>query len=280
LLLTAGSRVERYQVEALVSDAGNAEVYRVRHAWLGSLHALKLINLTANQALRTALLVEGRAMAVMNHPNLVRVTDALPVEDLPALIMDWVEGPSLADWLADRTRPASFGNALRLFDGILAGMDHAHRQGVIHRDLKPENVLLANTADGIVPRVSDFGMAKVFGQPGLSMTFRRFGTPEYMAPEQIASPSGVDVRADLWALGCILYELVTGSLAFEADDPRAAFERIERGSYVAPRKLRSDLPAPFAALISDLLQVDRDRRPASCREVRQRVRNIHGEISK
>ncbi len=276
MLLTTGVEVDRYRVEEIVTDAGHAEVYRVRHVWLGTPHAMKLLNLANNAVIREALLTEGRTMASLGHPNLVRVTDALVVHGLPALIMDWVDGPSLADWLGTRRGPVPVDAALRVFDGILAGLHHAHRAGVVHRDLKPENVMLARTPEGLVPRITDFGMAKVYGQPGLSMMYSSFGTPEYMAPEQIVSPASVDDRADLWGLGCILYELLTGELAFDEDNPAKTLQRVAKGIYRSPVELRPDLPAPLVDLIRSLLQVDRARRPASCREVRLRVREISG----
>jgi eukaryotic-like serine/threonine-protein kinase len=268
MMLGVGEVVDRYRVDARVSDAEVAEVYRVTHSWLGSSHALKLLNVQANDGLREALLAEGRTMAGLGHPNLVRVTDALAIHGMPALVMDWVDGPALADWLADLEGMLPVPTVVALLDGILAGVGHAHRAGVIHRDLKPENVLLARTPEGLVPRVADFGMAKVRNQRGLSVLYARFGTPEYMAPETISDTGRADHRADLFALGVILYELLTRRLPFDGDNPAVVMKAVLSGKYIDPLVLRPDLPAGVVAMVHALLAPDREQRPATCREVR------------
>ncbi|MBA2321692.1 MAG: serine/threonine protein kinase [Deltaproteobacteria bacterium] len=274
MLLAPGQLVERYRIEELVADADLTEVYRVTHTWLGSSHALKLLDLDGSDALRQALLAEGRTMAGLGHPNLVRVTDALGIGDLPALVMDWVDGPSLAAWLADRRAPVPVATAVALFDGILAGVGHAHRHGVLHRDLKPENVLLARTADGLVPRVADFGIAKVRDRPGLSAVYMRFGTPEYMPPEAIDGRAPTDARADLFALGVVLYELLTGRLPFDGEDPSVVTKAVLKGTFEDPATLRPELAPALVALIRALLASDPDARPASCRAVRAALTDI------
>jgi serine/threonine-protein kinase len=269
MFLAPGQLVDRYRVEDAVSDAELAEVYRVTHTWLGSSHALKLLNVSASEPLRDALLAEGRTMAGLGHPNLVRVTDAFAVGAVPAIVMDWVDGASLADLLAEQTTALPIGWCVAMFDGILAGVGHAHQSGVVHRDLKPENVLLARTDEGLVPRVADFGMAKVRDRPGLSQLYLRFGTPEYMAPEVIAEARSADPRADLFALGVILYELLTRALPFDGENPAQVMQAVLAGTYTDPAALRPELPPGLVGLVRSLLATDRDDRPATCREVRR-----------
>src|SRR5262245_35627495 len=157
-MLSGGQRVDRYVVEGLLGEGGMAEVYRVRHATLGSLHALKILKVQA-PTVRARLLAEGRAQAALRHPNLVAVTDVIEVDGAPPLVLDFVDGPWLEAWLVDH-RPSP-REAEQLFLGIVAGVERAHRAGLVHRDLKPGNVLLERGDDGVlVPKVTDFGLAK------------------------------------------------------------------------------------------------------------------------
>ena len=205
-----------------------AAVYLGRHAQLDSLHAIKVLFITAPQ-IRERLLREGRVQANLRHPNIVSVTDVLEVQGAPALVMEYVDGPALDAWLLEH-KP-TIDEALWLFRGIVRGVSAAHERGVVHRDLKPANILLSRTNEGIVPKVTDFGLVKsVSDTKGHTQTGLALGTPEYMAPEQIRDASEVDQRADMFALGCILYELVCHRRAFGRPDKMSTFNAIVSGS--------------------------------------------------
>ncbi len=274
MTLQPGQRVDRYRVEEVVSDGEFAEVYRVTHVEIGSSHALKLLAAGASEADQAALREEGRILAALAHPNLVRATDAIAVEGQPGLVLDWVNGPSLADFLANRREPLGVPAALGLFDGVLGGVGHAHRCGVLHRDLKPENILLARTSSGLVPRVADFGMAIAFDPPGPTPSPPRRGTPEYLAPELHSGEAVADPRADLFALGAILYELLTGALPFDGDSPAAVLATIRAGQFTDTLLLRRDLPETIAAMVRTLLASNPDNRPASAEVVRRALATI------
>ena len=251
----------------LLGQGGMAEVYKVRHAQLESLHALKLLTIRA-ASVRDRLLQEGRVQASLRHPNAVAVTDVLEVDGSPALVMEFVDGPSLEAWLAEERPPLE--EAERIFRGIVAAVAAAHQLGLVHRDLKPANVLMARQGGEWTPKVADFGLVKLTGDKdslGSTRTGVAMGTPRYMAPEQIRDAKNVDERADIFSLGCILYELTTGKGPFEGDDLVEIFNRITRGEYDDPARLAPELPQRIRSTIAACLAVDRDQRPATCERI-------------
>jgi len=202
-MLTAGSVIaDRFVIEKVLGEGGIARVYRVRHRQLGTVHALKVLTLQ-REKMSERLLLEGRLQARLRHPNIVAVTDVIAVDNRPALLMEFVGGASMEDWLVKG--PTIFlDDGLALLSQILAGVHAAHLQGVLHRDLKPANVLFATSPAGVIAKVSDFGIAKVAmdeQKSGLTATGVPMGTPGYMAPEQFTDSAAADVRADIFALG-------------------------------------------------------------------------------
>jgi len=266
--LQPGDVVDRYVVEGLLGVGGMAAVYRVHHQHLGSTHALKVLS-AGTRSVRERLMQEGRVQARLRHPNVVLVTDVIDVNGDPGLVLELVDGPAL-DQLLARERP-SVDEALRLFIGITRGVRHAHEQGLIHRDLKPSNVLLARGDEGYLPKVADFGLVKLMAADNADASATKsgaaMGTPEYMAPEQIRDAGGVDHRADLFSLGCILYELLCGVSPFKGGDMLQVFNRITSGTFADPRAYSADLPLNAINVIFGLLETDRNQRISSCDEV-------------
>ncbi len=264
-VLKAGVTIDRYRIEALVGQGGMAAVYRARHTQLDSAHAIKLLFVTV-PSLRQRLLREGKVQANLRHTNIVSVTDVLEVQGSPALVMEFVDGPSLDQWLQDH-RP-TLDEARWIFRGIVRGISAAHDRGVVHRDLKPANVLLAPTSEGLAPKVTDFGLVKSLTTgEAHTQTGMALGTPEYMSPEQIRDASKVDQRTDMWALGCILYELVCGQRPFTGPDRISVFNRIVAGDFQPPRECVPDLPDDLDAAIHSLLTLDPAQRLAKASDL-------------
>ncbi len=250
---------DRYVVEALLGQGGMAVVYRVRHRTLGTTHALKIVGVPTASG-RERLLREGRLQGQLQHPNVVAVTDQVEVQGVPGLVLEFVEGPTLAQLLGT---PMSEAQIDALGAGILAGVAAAHALGLVHRDLKPGNVLVALQDGKAVPKVTDFGLAVDPEDAARSTrTGATLGTPEYMAPEQIRSARDVDPRADVWALGALLYELAAGAPPFEDPDRFALFQRITTGERAPLRAARAGLPDRMYLAVEAALTVDRDARPA------------------
>ena len=269
--LAVGDVVAGYRVMGRLGAGGMAHVWRVRHESLGTEHALKVLHQTAPE-MRARLLDEGRIQARLRHPNLLRVTALVPVSGGTGLVMDLVRGPSLRDLLHSQRMPRE--QAIALGRGILAGVAYAHSRGLIHRDLKPDNILLEPTDDGLLPRVTDFGLAKALGEAGAGRTRAgiAMGTPGYMAPEQFRDVAGVDARADVYALGCLLYEMLCGVRAFAQADPIALYQRSVAMDFADPCELTPDLPRAFGALLVQALRPRPAERPADAGVLAERWR--------
>ena len=271
IALSAGERIDRYRVDTKLGEGGMALVYRVQHVQLGTWHALKVLR-SSWAPIRDRLLLEGRVQAQLQHPNIVAVTDVVEVHGAPGLVMEYVAGPSL-DSLLRHTR-LSIMQADMLGRGIIAGVAAAHEQGLIHRDLKPANILLAVGKFGVVPKVADFGLAKLL-DTGESSSARQtrtgvgMGTPAFMSPEQLRDAKNVDCRADVFALGAILYELACGARAFDTDDVLDLFAAIAAGQYVHPREHAPELPSRMVDAIVGALEPDRDKRWPDCASLLQ-----------
>jgi eukaryotic-like serine/threonine-protein kinase len=248
----------RYDLQAEIGSGGMGLVYRAHDRLLDRDVAVKVLSaprLTPES--RARLLREARAVARLAHPNVVTVYDAGESDGLPYVVMELVEGPSLHE------RPArDLDEILAVARQLCAALEHAHGQGIVHRDLKPENVLLA--ADGTAKLV-DFGLARTVASR-LTAHGAILGTVAYLAPEQ-ALGQEVDGRADLYALGVLLYELVTGRLPFTADDPVAVISQHLYAPVVPPRARNPAVPRALEALILRLLSKTREGRPASAAEV-------------
>jgi len=216
--LEPGTTIDRYLVERVLGHGAMAVVYLVRHQQLDSLHALKVLKVTGAE-LRHRLLQEGRVQAKLRHPNILSVTDVIDVNGAPGLVLEHIQGPSLEKLLLDHR--LNWEQVDDIARGVLRGVGAAHARGLVHRDLKPGNIMLAITDEGLVPKVADFGLAKILcGEGGMAQTRSgvTMGTPAYMAPEQIRDSKHVDHRADLFALGAILYEVACGRRTFGGDD--------------------------------------------------------------
>ena len=263
--LDLGQTVDRYVVEAVIGAGGTAMVYRVRHSHLGTFHALKVLSLSSD-AIRERMLREGQYQAALQHLNIVSVTDVLDLGGSPGLLMEYIDGPSLETALTKFK--ITMGGAETLFMGVVAGVRQAHAAGLVHRDLKPANVLLAkDTAGRFVPKVTDFGLAKVLqSDPSVARTRSgiAMGTPSYMAPEQIRDARSVDQRADMWSLGCILYELFTRQRTFPGDEALPIYNAVTGAEYVPPRRLLPDMPDRLDSAIRGCLTLEADFRIPDC----------------
>ena len=274
-MLPPGFAIERYEVVRLLGKGGMAAVYLVRHLQLGSLHALKVLTLQ-QEGIRERMLQEGQLQARLKHPNIVEVRDVLDVEGAPGLLMEYVPGPTLEALLQERR--LGYEEAERLFRGIVSGMAHAHANNLVHRDLKPANVLLPEVNGTPVPKVADFGLARLIGESSsMTQTGIVMGTPPYMSPEQIEDPRSVDHRADIFALGCILYEMVCGASPFRREQWMQTFQAVVSGNYPAPETLAPNLPRHLAATIAGCLRTDRAERLADCDAILRTLDQVPAE---
>jgi serine/threonine-protein kinase len=250
----------RYRLVRRLGSGGMAVVYLARHVMIDRRSAIKILreDLGMNPAHRERFLREARAVNRINHPNIVEITDFGEDGALVFLVMEYVEGESLLS--AVERGPIACKRALGIGLQIASALSRAHELGVIHRDLKPENVLLCVRDQVELVKLTDFGIAKIVDAPSLTISEQRFGTPGYIAPEYIeglpASP-----RGDLYAFGVLLYEMLTGTLPFDARFPAELLALQLRAVPVAPSARCAGIPPDVEALVLRLIARRPDDRP-------------------
>lgn len=244
-------------------------VYRVRHVHLNTLHAIKIL-MAPSSAVQKRLMQEGRVQASLRHPNVVSVTDIAMFDGTAALVMEYIEGPPLNELL--KTREMNLIQAIALGEGILQGVAAAHDHGLIHRDLKPANVMLAVESGAIIPKVTDFGLAKLSdqernGDVTATKTGIAMGTPAYMAPEQFRDAKSVDQRADVFSIGAILYELLCGARAFKGGSFLDVYQQVAEGNFIPIAEHNPDIPMEMQVAIERALSVHPKERHEDCHEL-------------
>jgi serine/threonine-protein kinase len=271
-------RVGDYEIEATLGSGGMATVYRVRHVFLDTHHALKLLDprYRVVPEMRRRFLDEAKIQAKhLDHPNIVKVTTIVATAEHAALVMELVEGSTLEAELGRlRERPDEIR---RIMLAVLDAVGHAHAHGIVHRDLKPANVLLQRKGGALLPKVTDFGIAKVSAEvagQGKKSTHgdTRMGTLGYMSPEQIRRAKDVTPRSDIFSLGAVLYELATGEPPFAGDSDYDVMDAIVNVRYEPPERRYERIDPALAAVIRRALEPDPARRFASCDEMAAALR--------
>ncbi|MBI2933826.1 MAG: serine/threonine protein kinase [Planctomycetes bacterium] len=218
--LAPGTQLGAYRIVELLGRGGMGAVYRAQHSMLGRAVALKVLprSLAQDPEFSERFKREAQALAKIHHPNIVDVYDMGTDGDTCFFAMEYVDGPSLRSVL--KTGRLSPPQALHMVPKLCDALEYAHAQGVIHRDIKPENILLDRAGE---PKIADFGIARILrgdrGPLTLTRTSAILGTPDYMAPEQRENTKDVDHRADIYSLGVVLYEMLTGQLPVGHFDP-------------------------------------------------------------
>jgi len=238
-----GVTLGKYHCVEFIGHGGMAEVYRAVDTELDRSVAIKILHpfLVTEEGFAERFRREARALASLKHPNIVQIYDSGLQDFNNYVVMEYVPGPTLKDRLRElkvHGERMPIAEVRRIVDALTAALDHAHHAGIVHRDLKPTNIILAN--DGRVV-LTDFGLAKIIGSAVHTASMAMIGTPAYMAPEQ-ARAGPADLRSDVYALGVIVYELLTGQLPFQADTPFVMIARHAQEALPRIRAVRRDVP--------------------------------------
>ena len=247
-----GRTLGRYQITALVGRGGMATVYRATHPGLEQTVAVKVLHahMASDPDLLGRFQREAQAVAALRHPNIVRVVDFDCIDNVYFMVMEYVDGLTMSEHLSDIAAGGQrmpVAEVLRLFEPLCSAVDYAHGQGMIHRDIKPSNVLL--TAQG-EPVLTDYGIAKMIGVTQHTATGTVMGSAYYMSPEQ-AQGVAVDGRTDIYSLGVMLYESLTGRVPYEGDTLATVLVKHITAPVPAVCPFNADLPP----LVDGLMRV-------------------------
>ncbi|QDG51886.1 serine/threonine protein kinase [Persicimonas caeni] len=242
--------LDRYVVEHQVAEGGMAAIHLTHDRATGEKVAIKVLYpyYSQNPVVCTRFLDEGRIQRYLDHPNIINVYDIVEQPQL-AIIMEYIDGPTLDEYLQDHG-PLEPQELLSLMLPVLSAVGFAHHKGVIHRDIKPSNILLQPSASGMVPKVMDFGVAKVErGGKDLTAAGTTVGTLHYMSPEQIVGSRDIDGRADIYSLGVTIYKLCTGDVPFNASTEFALMMAQVEARPTPPSELRPEISPRLEEII-------------------------------
>src|SRR5689334_12410868 len=247
-----------------------SEVLRARNPKLGNVVALKLLapDLAEDEVFRERFVRESRIAASLDHPNVLPIHDAGEADGVPYIAMRFVDGPNLGELLRRDELPVA--HAVSIVGQVAGALDSAHERGLIHRDVKPANILIDRYSGlDAAPHVylADFGVAKhTLSRSGLTTTGEFVGTIDYVAPEQIEGKQ-VDARTDVYALGCVFYECLTGKKPFDRDSNVAVMYAHLLEPPPAPSETREGLPEEVDAVVAKALAKSPDERYQTCGEL-------------
>ena len=275
---------DKFRITREIGRGGMAAVYEAENIGIGKRVAVKILaaELITSKVVRERFIREARAAAALRSPYICDIYDSGMFEERPFLVMELLEGETLYD-LMSRERKLDIDLTLRVIVHTARGLGKAHAHHIVHRDLKPENIFLTKTEDGAtVCKLLDFGLAKFYAPTGgdsaqarLTREGALFGTPAYMAPEQAKGQGEVDHRCDLWALGCIAFECLTGRTVWNVDQGIAMIlAQVATAEIPQPSRIRPDLPKGFDQWFAKALERDPDRRFQTASELASGLQTV------
>jgi eukaryotic-like serine/threonine-protein kinase len=268
---TEFTRTGDYEILGVLGAGGMGKVYKVRNVISDRIEAMKVLlpNLAGQKELADRFLREIKVLASLNHPNIAALRTALTVDNQLVMIMEYVEGITLAAHLEEKA--ISWGDALNYMDQVLAALSYAHKQNVIHRDIKPANMML--TPAGVI-KLMDFGIARSGIELGLTVTGTTLGSLAYMSPEQVKCEP-IDARSDLYSVGISLYEMVTGQKPFKGDSNFSIMQAQLQQTPRPPVELSASLPPALNQII--LMAMSKD--PAQRLQTADAFRNALSSVA-
>jgi serine/threonine protein kinase len=264
-----GMTISHYKIVEKLGGGGMGVVYKAQDTRLRRTVALKFLppDLTRDEESKTRFVNEAQAASGLQHNNICNIHDIEETKDGQTfIVMDCYEGRTLKAKISEG--PLPIDEASRIAIEVANGLSEAHAHGIIHRDIKPANIMV--TARGDV-KILDFGLAKLTGQTTVTKGGSRPGTAAYMSPEQVRGEK-VDHRTDIWSLGVVLYEMLTGHQPFESEYEQATMYRIMSGEPKLKEELRPEVPAKIVAVLQRALKKDKEKRFQTPSEMAEAIR--------
>jgi serine/threonine protein kinase len=279
-----GSRIAgKYQLLRVIGEGGMGAVYEARHVQMDRRVAIKMLRpeLLRDHGAVERFLREAQTAAHLEHKSIVRVLDFGEAEDgTPFIVMIYLDGHPLSEALYRRGRLSEL-DAVQVLAPIANALDRAHRSGVIHRDLKPDNIFMARDSDGRErPVLLDFGVARLRGEADALLPAEgggpvtMLGTPAYMAPEQLSGGGAVDARTDIYGMGVVLYELLTGVSPFQREDPESTIRAILSEGVRSPSRIVPSISPAMDAVILCAMARDPQHRFDSMESVQHALQDV------
>ena len=258
----------RYRIQRIIGLGGMAVVFEAEDLLMHRTVAVKMLKEGVGDDATSVkrFINESKAVSMLSHPNIVSIYDVSVREDLKYIVMEHIRGITLKNYMS-RKGKLPVREAISFTEQILRALDHAHSKGIIHRDIKPQNIMLLK--NGMI-KVADFGIAKLPSAETVTVTDKAIGTVYYISPEQ-ASGKPIDPRSDLYSVGVMLYEMVTGTLPFSADSPVSVALMQIHNTPRPPRALCPELPLGLQQIILRAMEKDPDRRYQSAREMLRHI---------
>jgi serine/threonine protein kinase/Tfp pilus assembly protein PilF len=270
-----GKTISHYKVIEKLGEGGMGIVYKAEDIKLKRDVAIKFLprKIASQIDERERFKVEAQAAAALNHPNIATIHSIEEADDEVFIVMEYINGVELKEKIA--SGPVKQNEAIDIIVKIADGLKTAHNKGIVHRDIKSSNIMV--TYEGQV-KIMDFGLAKVKGSGLVTRVGTTMGTAAYMSPEQVSGEK-VDQRSDIWSLGIILYELLTGELPFKADYDAAWTYLILNKDPLKPSELDRKIPAHLDSIVLKMLEKDKDKRYSKIEEVLNEIKDAQKEIS-
>ncbi len=271
----------RYKLETLISTSGMSEIYFGRHTLLGRKIAVKILNAewAHHEDVVTRFVREARAATAVGHPNIIEVLDVGFIDETqPYIVMEYLRGECLATMLK-REGVLSLSALCGLLEPLLQALSVVHQHGIVHRDLKPENIYINidSLTAGAAVKLLDFGIAKftaVAPDQRVTISGASIGTPAYMSPEQAKGDLSLDRRSDLYTIGVVMYEILTGKMPFVGETIQETLTQIVENDANTPSALNPDFPVEALPIIERAMAKDREERYGTADELLNALRSL------
>ena len=272
------TQIRDFQILSKIGEGGMGEVYLAEDINLERKVALKVLSpiLAQNEEIILRFRQEAKVQAGLSHKNLVTLHSFFQESGTYYMVLEFATGVSLKEVIKTKGK-IPVNTILQIFTQLLEGIGYAHMQGVVHRDLKPSNIMIDESRNSV--KVLDFGIAKILGDRGLTRTGVKMGTMYYMSPEQVMASKDIDQRTDIYSLGVILYEMLTGTLPYDiqTESDFKIMNEIVNSEFPDVRKTIESVPGTLAEIIRSMTIKNHDNRPATCFQIEQMLKGVLAE---